>query len=396
MKSRLCILVSLLLVAALFIAGCSGGGSGDDDVDTQEKLFNEWVSKAEVWPDWAEEKAPAGYGAAPTTDLLINSYSNSRVSHKNTVQSIKEFRYIINNEPDFEHMTLTKLLLGDLLERVREDHMAYKQIDAVKQSGKTEDTITLPGYGDYTIKFDEVMERPLLAIYSRNGFTDKMEEIIAEMDADEHHLPGDHLSEIARAYYVAGMEDEALDRLAIVGDETKFSYGQKMSSTTVGAASLAYRMGEYQKVIDFTQWMIDEGLDSSRFRSDLDDYAGGGESYYDDQWQSSYKQVEAWRALAQEKNPVNFSDLTDGDYNITTQGYRGTIDFTVTIADGKLSSTVVDPGHSEDRTYAGLEIIPKDWANKQSYVVDGMTGATVTSGAAEMALIKAMQAADNN
>lgn len=393
MKSRLCILLSFLLVTSSFITGCSGGSDDDD----KPMSYNEWTQQTEEWPQWAEEQEPAGYGVETNTNLVMNSYRNSRVSYDYTVQAIKEIRYIINHNPDFENMSFAKVILGVLFERVREDLLSFKLLDEVKQSGETEATIPREGRDDYIFKFERSFERSFLAIYSRNGFTDKMEAIIAEIDAKEDHLPGDDLSQIARAFYVAGMENEALDRLAIVGDESKFTRGTRMASTTVGAASLAYRMGEYQKVLDLTQWMIDEGHDSQRFRADQPRYGTGSRAlYYDNQWQSSYKQVEEWRALANANNPVNFTNLKDGDYKVTTQGFRGTIDYTVTIADGKLSNTIVDPGHAEDRTYACLKVIPQKWASQENYVVDGMTGATVTSGATEIALIKAMQEADNN
>lgn len=393
MKSRLSILLSLLLITSSLITGCSGGSDDDDKPLT----YNEWVQQTEEWPDWAEEQQPAGYGIETNTELMMSSYKNSRISHDYTVKAIKEIRYIINNNPDFEHLNLANLYLGVLFERVREDFLSFKLLDGVKQSGQTEAVVDRADGDQDTVNFEKSLQGSFLAIYSRNGFTDKMETTIAEMTSKEDYLPGNDLSRIARAFYVAGMEDEALDRLAIVSDESKYSRGQKMASTTVGAASLAYRMGEYQMVIDLTQWMIDEGYDSPRFRSDLPRYQDPSRApYYDDQWQSSYKQVEEWRALALENNPVNFSDLKDGDYKITTQGFRDKIDFTVTIADGKLSKTIVDPGHAEDRTYSCLEIIPKKWASQANYIVDGMSGATVTSGAVEIALIKALQAAGTN
>lgn len=404
-QRRWYLVFGLVFLLAAGLVGCNGGSSSSDEpssesedpqVRSEADIFNEWKSRNAVWPAWASEQEPAGFGQAPHIALLANGYINARVSYDNTVKAIREFRYILNHVPDLEEKQLATLILGMLLETVREDLLAYQHIDAVLQSGETEAVVTIPGSRPFTVEFAEVSAGPLLGIYARNKFPEKMAAAISEMDGDDHHLPGDHLSEIARAYYMAGMNDKALERLAIVGDETKFSYPNKMSSTTLGAVSLAYRMGEYDKVAELSEWMITEGFNSTRFTTEYKPDMGYDLGYLEDQWQSPYKQIEEWRSLAQKAKAsgksVDFTNLSNGDYTVTTQGYRDEIDFTVTVADGKLSATAIDD-HAEDRAYTAFVVLPEKWQQQKNMMVDGVTGATVTSGAVEMALIKTLQEA---
>lgn len=404
--------ISLLVVMSVFLAACNGGSSGDSDtpdtkppvqeeappVRTETDVFNEWKAKKTVWPAWATEQKPVGYGEGEASGfaLAYNAYRTTRASYEGTEKAIKEIRYVIKNDQSLseDERNMLTYFQATLLERMREDHLAHHHINKVNETGKTEATVTFPGRTKpYTMEFSERFDRLLLGIYSRNAFLKRMEAVITRMDAaiaaDEESLPGDLLSQIGRAYYMAGMGEKALERFAIVGDETKFSRTYKMSSTTLGAVSIAYRLGEFEKVRELSQWMIDLGIDSDKFLGD------GSSSYREDQWKCSYRQVEAWRDLAAKQGTVSFKDLDNGDYTVTTQGFRGPIHFTVTIADGLLQEVTVD-GHMEDRPYNVFVTLPARWKKQKNMTVDAVSGATVTSGAVEMALIKALQEADSS
>lgn len=83
----------------------------------------------------------------------------------------------------------------------------------------------------------------------------------------------------------------------------------------------------------------------------------------------------------------------DGVYTGEGDGYVGTIEVEVTIADGLISNIEVTE-ENEDRPYYidSLEILD-DMIEEQTYQVDAMTGATVTSIGLKYAVRDALEKA---
>lgn len=77
----------------------------------------------------------------------------------------------------------------------------------------------------------------------------------------------------------------------------------------------------------------------------------------------------------------DMSGLKDGEYTATVDGQNGPMEVRVTVAGGKLSDVTV-VSHNETEGIAGpaLEKIPAAMVASNSPIVDGVTGATLTSG----------------
>lgn len=77
----------------------------------------------------------------------------------------------------------------------------------------------------------------------------------------------------------------------------------------------------------------------------------------------------------------DMSGLKDGTYEATVDGQNGPMTVSVTVADGKLSQvTVVSNEETENIAGPALEKIPAAMVEANSPDVDGVTGATLTSG----------------
>ncbi|PID73136.1 MAG: hypothetical protein CSB33_05255, partial [Desulfobacterales bacterium] len=371
--------VEISMVKALLRAA----GDYDEEDLYIDSEFDAWAAAEAVWPEWAEEEQPAVLDEDFKT-MYRNISRSAYASHEGMKTGVKQLRYLVHHYPDEPLRDYVWLAMARLLERLREDHLAYKEIKAIQETGK----ISVPWSEEHVLYFADHWHDILANIFARNGFTDQMEAEIAALDtflvSGNGHGPGDHLSNIVKAYFTAGMNDKVIERLGKLTDESTYEHKTSMASTTVGAASMLFRMGEYEKVLEMTQWMMDEGLESTRFIKDPEN------SYYVDKWQSSFKQVEEWRTLAQNGLTPSFRNLVDGNYEAEAQGFRDKIGISAVVADGRLKEVLVGPDHMEDRPITAFTIIPKTWVERRSLAVDGISGATVTSGAVEAAIIKTL------
>lgn len=86
--------------------------------------------------------------------------------------------------------------------------------------------------------------------------------------------------------------------------------------------------------------------------------------------------------------------MVDGDYTATVNGFYGDFEVTVTITDGAISSVVAGE-NSETVTLGGVAIekISAAVVEKQTYNVDSVSGATVTSAAYKMGIRDALESA---
>jgi uncharacterized protein with FMN-binding domain len=189
--------------------------------------------------------------------------------------------------------------------------------------------------------------------------------------------------------------------LNMVGDVSKYSNPFNMASDTLAATSMSCRKltrgssgADFQGAMDVSQWMILEGIGYAFGVADTDpDY-----DYYSNLWQSTYMQLEEWRAMAQagpSEYPV-FDGLTDGIYYGTAQGYSGLVTVQVTVEGGPEYGIMVDAeviGDKEERPLTALEIFPERMSkalHSHAVAFDGITGATITSEAVSQAILKAL------
>ena len=252
----------MLLFSCQFQPVESEEDNGDKPID-----FGSWSSNELVWPDWAVAEEPEV--TEDNIDTVINLYRTAITSYEEHQNTVKQLRYLLENYPEYSIAVFTKLLAGMFLNNLREDHAAYKLVTEVNESD--EEKIDYRGDDIY---YKEMILPVLLGVFSRNGFITEMEKVISDIDAfvasdDDHNKPGTFVLNIAKAYFLTNNNDKALERLALISDESIYSYAQKMASTTVGAVSLAFRMGKPDKVNEYSQWMIDLGFDSQKYIPDL-------------------------------------------------------------------------------------------------------------------------------
>lgn len=85
---------------------------------------------------------------------------------------------------------------------------------------------------------------------------------------------------------------------------------------------------------------------------------------------------------------------TDGTYTETARGKNGNFDVTVIIEDGMISSvTVGDNKETPDRGGVAISQIPDWMVEAQSYEVDAVSGATVTSNGIKDAVARCLEKA---
>ena len=85
---------------------------------------------------------------------------------------------------------------------------------------------------------------------------------------------------------------------------------------------------------------------------------------------------------------------TDGVYTQTAEGKNGDFDVTVTIEDGSIASVKIgDNDETEDKGGVAIEELPDEIVEAQSYDVDAVSGATVTSEAIEDAVARCLEEA---
>ena len=83
--------------------------------------------------------------------------------------------------------------------------------------------------------------------------------------------------------------------------------------------------------------------------------------------------------------------LADGEYEATVDGQEGPMTVKVTVADGKIAAVVVAENHETQAVAAAaLEKVPQAIVEANSVDVDGVSGATLTSGRIKDAAVKCL------
>ena len=95
-----------------------------------------------------------------------------------------------------------------------------------------------------------------------------------------------------------------------------------------------------------------------------------------------------------EKSAYDMSGLKDGSYEATVDGQNGPMTVSVTVTDGKLAEvTIVSNNETENIAGPALEKVPAAMVAGNTPDVDGVTGATLTSGRIMDAVIQCLDQA---
>lgn len=86
----------------------------------------------------------------------------------------------------------------------------------------------------------------------------------------------------------------------------------------------------------------------------------------------------------------------DGTYTETAKGKKGNFDVTVIISDGKISDIQIgDNKETPDLGGKAIDALPAEMIKGQTYEVDVISGATVTSNGMKDAVAKCLEQASN-
>ena len=99
-----------------------------------------------------------------------------------------------------------------------------------------------------------------------------------------------------------------------------------------------------------------------------------------------------------EKN-YNISDSgswKDGTYTESAKGKKGNFDVTVIISEGKISDIQIgDNKETPDRGGKAIDELPAEMIKGQTYEIDAVSGATITSNGIKDAVARCLEQASN-
>ena len=408
-----------------------------DVVVTPAMEYAAWLAQAESWPDWVVSTPPVReieeYNDTDSEMVVVDTElytaetldENVRIGRTRYWEDIQAAlgvaRFIWENGAASELYPEWLLDICGLLPRARLDLLAAQCWAKLETTGVTEFEHEHHGEIEIHLLADEKADG-MLEIYARQGYVQKMEETIAyieqreaeeqaereaadtEVDTEteeEIETTNDNAIQYAKLYMLTGQYARALGALDNIDDVTLYRREDRMASSTAGAASIAYRLGDYARVIALTQWMVDAGIDDTTFLPMTDegevDTDNRRYNYAIDQYQSSWKLAMQFREMAEANLMYPTENLTDGVYEVIAQGYRDSVKVTVTIAGGVIGDIAIEEGYGEgiyeDRPYGAFGALPELYVGGTTVLVDGISGATVTSGALEYGILNALHQA---
>lgn len=85
-------------------------------------------------------------------------------------------------------------------------------------------------------------------------------------------------------------------------------------------------------------------------------------------------------------------EFADGTYTETAKGKNGKFDVTVVIEDGRIAEvTIGDNNETPDKGGVAVDQLPQKIVDEQTYEVDVVSGATITSDGIKRAVKKCLQ-----
>ncbi len=392
---------SLILLTAGLLAGCANG----EEVAVKEELtFEMWAEEELSWPEWATP-----IEIEISEDLTYGPSVRKTYSLEEAREAIGKLRYLVENSEASEetpYHNIWKNSLGAGLLHLGEYKLAYHYLNEVYLL--QDDAI----YGTDTVNDEVVMQTKLeaapekmvhgrlLKALSMTGFKDEV--MTLYKDIDYTNLENVHswgLTSAAWAMENIGETEEAYKLFDLSYQPEPFGESRpyQSASNLLAAASFAYHNGNYDKAIDYTKRIVEEGVDPINMT-----YFHGQsfeterkQTYFNRHWKSSYAIAEGLHELALEAKEgkiADFSDLKDGVYTSTNTGYMLTpIEVTVTVEEGKVKTiTTLQDGETDDRSAAALAVLPARVLESGSLTIDSVSSATITSESFKLSVAEAL------
>ncbi len=172
----------------------------------------------------------------------------------------------------------------------------------------------------------------------------------------------------------------------------------KLASSTMEASSYFYKQKEYDKIIKITDKYLNLGENPEEAATHLYERLGAT-PYFVDHWHATYQGLKRYKDFALKAIQGEFIDmdnLKDGEFTGSHQSFKGS-DFisTVTIKDGKINSVLSkelrkDNSGFDDRPFAVADILPQKIATANSFYVDSIPSATISSNSIKLGVMEAL------
>jgi len=392
-KSKL--LISLLVVVSSVVTGCANTNLAQKS-STAKPTFAAWEKKEVAWPEWAEPSTVEIDEDVKYATFQLRASLNLESAHDN----IKQLRYLIENtKPSEETPSYYYWMynLGDSLLKVGEYKLAYNYLTKIIELPA--DTIVSESRKDGKVvkntkkdlNLDSNAKIMILKILAVEGYD---EEFKAKNKDIEYSSPT-NVSTIAFAFGDLGNKEEAYKSFEFASNPDNFKDKSKLKTATsnVGSAAYAFSNGDYDKVLQLTDRISKEGIDSKNPA-----YFEGSEDnneYAMRQWKASFAQIKAYRELAEKAKSGQVTDLKnlrDGEYEGSTISFmQSPVNVKVTVKDGKVSNVKANQATpQDDRSNGAFDIIADRIVEKQSTDVDTISGATLSSEAVRIGTLEAL------
>lgn len=392
---------SLILLTAGLLAACTNG----EEVATKEVVtFEAWANEELVWPEWARP-----IEIEISEDLTYGPSVRKTYSLEEAREAIGKLRYLVENTEASEETpfhNIWKNNLGSGLLNLGEYKLAYHYLnevytlhgEAIYGTQKVEDEIVLKTKAEAAP--EKMVHGRLLKAISLGGFKDEVVNLYDDIDygnLENVHSWG--LTSAAWAMENVGEVEEAYKLFDLGYQPEPFGEARpyQASSNLLAAASFAYHDGNFDKAIDYTKRIVDEGS----VPINMAYFAGQSfetekkQTYFNRHWNSSYAIAEGLMNLAleaKEGKVADFNDLKDGVYTSSNTGYMLTpIEVTVTVENGKVSAiTTHQEGEKDDRSAAALATLPGLVLETNSLKIDSVSSATITSESFKLSVAEAL------
>lgn len=396
-KFILGILIGLIVVTVL--TGCSANENASNE--PAELTFAEWSNQELVWPEWAE---PIEVEINEETRRGPTSVRNT-FDIKTARENIAKMRYLVENSEDtdeYPYHNMWKNNLGSGLLKLGENHLAYYYLNEIVNLSPDANYGTDKVDGKrVVVSIGEALEQKIahgrmLKAIAKAGYGDEVMSRYQEYDYQtKGNVFSEQLNAAAWAMGLIGEEEEAfkLFEYGITPENFNGLEPWQASSNVLTASSYAYVKEDYDKVLDFTERLISEGIDSTNPAYFLDHDTKS--KYFNRHWKSCYQLAEGFKELATKaKNGevATFTDLKDGVYTSSNTGYILTpIEVTVTVENGKvvdIKATQEEP--TDDKSGTALETLPPRIVKAQSLEVDAISSATISSESIKLGVAQAL------
>ncbi len=172
----------------------------------------------------------------------------------------------------------------------------------------------------------------------------------------------------------------------------------KLASSTMESCSYYYSQKNYKKIIQVADKYLELGEDPKLAAPYLYERLGAT-PYFKEHWKATYIGLKKYKDLAikaENGESIDMQNLKDGQYQGSHTSFKGS-DYisTITIKDGKISSVDIKHYKTEgkeldDRPFATIDILPQRILNANSFFVDSIASATISSNSIKLGVMEAL------